>query len=219
MADSVLELAQRVSEPSDPRAALLALTELRGRLAELEEYHVETALARGASWSEIGRALGISKQAAHKRFAERLRRQAGREGRWMTVTGTARLAVQLGRRAAAAGGRRTVAPEHLLLGLMALPGGTAARALAEAGVQADRVRAQLGVPPRAAADGDAEVSSRSRAVLERALDEAVRLGHLELTDVHLLLALLHHGGPGVRELLRRAGTTPEAVQALVETPT
>jgi transcriptional regulator with PAS, ATPase and Fis domain len=72
MQSSVIELARRSTEHGDPSSALRAIADLRRRLEELEEHHVETALARGASWSEVGAALGISKQAAHKRLAARV---------------------------------------------------------------------------------------------------------------------------------------------------
>jgi hypothetical protein len=209
MQPSVVELARRVAELGDPRLALQAIAALRRRLDELEEYHVETALARGASWSEVGSALGISKQAAHKRFSARVVGRATSQGARITVTGGARLSVRLARSEAARAGVGTMTPEHLLLGLLRLPTGEAARALAAAGVTLPAARALLA--PRGTkrvAPRDVVISQRTRAVLEQALEEAVERGDDELRDVHLLLAVLHAGGPGVHRKLGQLGVAP-----------
>ena len=44
---------------------------LTGRIAEVEaqrEQAVAAAMAAGATWADIGEALGVSAQAAHKRY-------------------------------------------------------------------------------------------------------------------------------------------------------
>ena len=207
---SIVELARDASSPRHPQDALRAVSLLRTRLSQLEEYHVRRALALGDSWSEIGRALGVSKQAAHQRFAGRAPRPGiAREGA-ITVTGVARAAVRLARREAGAAGRRTAGPEHLLLGLLALPVGRAREVLVAEGVELDRARALLGVR-NDESKSTAGVSARGRVVLERALDEAVRLGHEELNDTHLLLSLLHHGGASVHAVVERLGSSPERI--------
>ncbi|MEC5161618.1 DNA-binding NarL/FixJ family response regulator [Janthinobacterium sp. CG_23.3] len=55
--------------PDDPAAALAAVAALRLMADRLELQGVHAALAQGWTWSQIAQALGISKQAAHKRFA------------------------------------------------------------------------------------------------------------------------------------------------------
>ena len=84
----------------------------REQLDVLEARHVDAALDQGRSWSQIAAALGISKQAAHKRHAERARREAGRQSeaaaRALLVTGQARRVVGLARRETGAVGRRQV---------------------------------------------------------------------------------------------------------------
>jgi ClpA/ClpB-like protein len=214
---SVVELARRAAELGDPRVALSAIADLRRRLEELEEYHVETALARGASWSEIGSALGISKQAAHKRFATRVVGRTDRQGARMTVTGAARLAVRLARAEAARAGIGTLAPEHLLLGLLRLPQGGAAQALSEAGLRLPPAR--LALAPRGSktlAPRDVVISRRTRAVLEQALEEALVRGDEELGDIHVLLAVLHGGGSGVRRKLELLGVAPRELLAVLQ---
>jgi hypothetical protein len=96
----------------DPLTELRAVVTQREQLDGLEARHVDAALDQGRSWSQIGAALGISKQAAHKRHAERARREAGRQpeatARPLIVTGRARRVVDLAREEAGAVGRREV---------------------------------------------------------------------------------------------------------------
>lgn len=66
-----------IPDPSEPAEALAAVVALR-RLAErLEFAAVEEAVRQGWSWSDVAEALGVTRQAAHKRHAHRI--QAGTE--------------------------------------------------------------------------------------------------------------------------------------------
>lgn len=53
----------------DPAVGLAAVTALRRLLERLEALQVENARAQGWSWQEIAGALGVSKQAVHKKHA------------------------------------------------------------------------------------------------------------------------------------------------------
>jgi DNA-directed RNA polymerase specialized sigma24 family protein len=55
--------------PDDPAQALAAVVALRAMADQLERKAVRAALKQGWSWSEVAEALGVSKQAAHKRLA------------------------------------------------------------------------------------------------------------------------------------------------------
>ena len=46
---------------------------LRRTLEALEAAHVENAFVAGWSWAKIAEALGVSKQAVHKKHAKRIR--------------------------------------------------------------------------------------------------------------------------------------------------
>lgn len=55
--------------PDDPAEALAAVVALRLMADKLERSAVNTALEQGWSWSQVAEALGVTKQAAHKRLA------------------------------------------------------------------------------------------------------------------------------------------------------
>lgn len=56
--------------PDDPDDALAAVVALRRLADRIEQEAVAKALKEGWSWSRIAQALGISKQAAHKRLSD-----------------------------------------------------------------------------------------------------------------------------------------------------
>ena len=64
--------------PEHPEAALAAVVALRRLAARLEVAAVVEAIAQGWTWAQVGEALGISAQAAHKKFASEVRARRGR---------------------------------------------------------------------------------------------------------------------------------------------
>ena len=55
----------------DPRVGLRAVAALRRLVERLEVLQVDSARRSGWSWEEIGRALGVSRQAVHKKHRRR----------------------------------------------------------------------------------------------------------------------------------------------------
>ena len=69
---------QPLQGPEDPEAALAAVVALRRLAGRLESEAVLQAIAQGWTWAQVGEALGISAQAAHKKFAPKVRARRGR---------------------------------------------------------------------------------------------------------------------------------------------
>lgn len=65
-------IAAVAADISDPRAGLRAVSSLRVLADTLELKQVEAALRAGLSWQEVADALGVSRQAVHKKYAKRI---------------------------------------------------------------------------------------------------------------------------------------------------
>ena len=213
-------LARRARRARNPKAGLHALSALRKRLDQLEVLQVSMALEAGLSWTRIARALGISRQAAHKRHSRLVARADGHPRR-MLVTAEARRAVQLARQEARAAGSDLVGTEHLLLGILRCERSHATWALRAMGARLDDVRAVAEPAPEC---GRAErvsreprdrawrgLTSHARGVLERSLEEALNRGEGYIGVEHLLLAVLRDSRGGAVRALRRVDVDPREV--------
>ncbi len=59
--------------PRDPADGLAAAVALRRLADQLEDAEVERAVRDGWTWSLVAEALGVTRQAVHKKHARRLR--------------------------------------------------------------------------------------------------------------------------------------------------
>lgn len=66
------KIAQAASDTSDPRAGLRAVASLRTLTDALEFRQVEAALRSGMTWQQVADGLGVTRQAAHKKYAKRI---------------------------------------------------------------------------------------------------------------------------------------------------
>lgn len=66
------DLADAGTDP-DPAVGLRAVAALRRLVEQLESLQVQAARDKAWSWAEIASALGISKQAVHKKHALNMR--------------------------------------------------------------------------------------------------------------------------------------------------
>jgi hypothetical protein len=64
------------TEPDDPAASIAAVIGLRRLADRMEREAVERAVDNGWTWQEIAEALGVTRQAAHRRHAARVRNRA-----------------------------------------------------------------------------------------------------------------------------------------------
>ena len=217
-AHRVLELARRALGEHGTGDALRAVAALRRELDRLESMHVAAAVHAGWSWSRVARELGVTKQAAHRKHAQRVRDLhalgepvAGGTAPRLPVAEETRRAIQLAREEAGGLGTTLLGPEHLLLGVMRVDAQPAATILEEQGVSLEAAReAAASAPP-----GDPNrpaVSPDARATLDRAVREAAAQGDNRLRPSHILFALAVEQGP----FLRRAGADPGKVRAALE---
>jgi hypothetical protein len=233
-ADRLRELVEHAVRAGDPRASLRAIKGLRQELEAFERLQVARALDAGESFGGVARAMGISRQAAHRRYRELAglslphpepEPKAG-SGR-ILVTSEARTAVNLAREEANALGAGTVGSEHLLLGIIRCDSARVATIL-RAEVTLDRARSCAqptlveGQPPPSppvappASGGPHGISAYARSVFEQSLREAVRRGDRFVGVEHLLLASLQDPTGGASRTLDALGVDPGAVRAALE---
>lgn len=61
-----------VDLPADPADGLAAAVALRRLADRVEDAEVQRALGEGWTWSQVAEALGVTRQAVHKKHAKRL---------------------------------------------------------------------------------------------------------------------------------------------------
>ncbi|MFJ9441876.1 Clp protease N-terminal domain-containing protein [Kitasatospora sp. NPDC101235] len=176
-----------------------------GELADhLIGHFVDQARRSGASWTDIGRSMGVSKQAAQKRFVPKgpgTPNDLDPSQGFSRFTPRARSVVVASQEEARKAGNAEITTAHLLLGLVAEPEGIGAKALAAQGVTPQAAREAVTAALPAAVDTlpalipfDAE----SKKALELTFREALKLGHNYVGTEHILLALLElENGQGV----------------------
>jgi hypothetical protein len=190
------------------RAAAATANELRALGDELLDRYVQAARADGASWSEIGTALGVTKQAAHERFVDAALV-------WpQNFNQPARAVVARALEEARGFGHRYLGTEHLLLALSAEPG-LARTTLAGLGVSERGVRESVERIIGRGRSGDSAslgITPRTKRVLEAAVKEARRVGRQRCADTeHLLLALAASDGVA-RDILAEHETGEDALR-------
>ncbi|MBY8875935.1 ATP-dependent Clp protease ATP-binding subunit [Micromonospora sp. PLK6-60] len=158
-------------------------------------HFVDQARRSGASWTEIGSSMGVSKQAAQKRSVAKAETAASMDpsAGFRRFTTRARNVVLAAQAAARAARNAEIAPAHLVLGLLAEPEALAAKAMVATGVSLDAVReaATAVLPPAADQVPDLiPYDARGKKALELTFREALRLGHNYVGTEHILLALI-----------------------------
>ncbi|MEU5309359.1 Clp protease N-terminal domain-containing protein [Streptomyces sp. NPDC021562] len=204
-------------EPLDQlEDAVIAADHLGDVADHLIGHFVDQARRSGASWTEIGKSMGVTRQAAQKRFVPKESADLDPNQGFNRYTPRARNVVMAAHNEALAARNPEGRPEHLVLGLLAEPDGLAAKAILAQGVLLDTVRqtAAAALPPAADEVPDlVPYGPEAKKALELTFREALRLGHNYIGTEHLLLALLEHeNGDGV---LSGLGITKQATEAYV----
>ena len=216
----------------DHVSAAMRISEHLGELADhLIGHFVDQARKAGASWTEIGQSMGVTKQAAQKRFVPKAAEWPvpPDEAGWQAALTeafrdhpfsrfTLRAKNSIGAAAEEARERRhdRVIPEHLALGLLHEPEGLAVKAIEALGVPLDSARDALvaALPPASVDEpvpGRIPFTGGAKKVMELAVREALKLGHNYIGTEHILLGVLEDEQAG-RSTLTGLGITRERAE-------
>lgn len=174
--------------------AVLAAEHLGEVADHLIGHFVDQARRSGASWTDIGKRMGVTKQAAQKRFVPRS--DGGEidvEEGFGRFTPRARNVVVASQEEARSAGNPEIGPAHLALGLLHEPESLAVLTMKELGVSPETARRTLvaALPARADEIGALiPFDGTAKKVLELTFRQALRLGHNYVGTEHVLLALL-----------------------------
>ncbi|HEX6500771.1 MAG TPA: Clp protease N-terminal domain-containing protein [Micromonosporaceae bacterium] len=202
--DDLIEAIRKVhTDPLDQLASAVVAADHLGEVADhLIGHFVDQARRSGASWTDIGRSLGVSKQAVQKRFVPKTEPvELDPNQGFSRFTDRARNVVMAAHNEAHTAGNPEVRPEHLVLGLLTEPDGLGAMAIVAQGVPLDRVRGAASAALPARVDEVPALipyNPSAKKALELTFREALRLGHNYIGTEHILLALLElEDGRGV----------------------
>lgn len=205
-------ISQIEAESSEPLERLGHASDVATRLGAVSDHllghFVDQARRSGASWAAIGSGLGVTRQAAQKRFV------VG-DTPMDAFTNRAAVVVLKAQNAARDHGHAEVTGLHLILGLLAEWPGIAGQALSAVGVDRDALDAA--VRSALPTDGDRltadhrDFSTGLRKALELAVRESLRLGHGYVGTEHLLLGLLTSDDQPAVGVLAALGATSETV--------
>jgi len=209
LADLIARLDEDLPDAGD--LARISEAQLRNRTLsdigdQLVDHYVSKAKAAGASWTEIGDAIGVTKQAAQQRHTPTP---------FDRFTKLNRHSIVLSQEAARARKHDTIGTEHLLLGLLREGEGVAGNVLTHMGVDLERTRQAVeGIVSRGdhLVSGEIGLTPRAKKVVELAVDEAQRLHHLYIGTEHLLLGLLREGEGVGAGVLARFGLSLQEVR-------
>jgi ATP-dependent Clp protease ATP-binding subunit ClpA len=213
----ICELAQEAAAAEDAEAALRALSALRCELDSFVSVNVGHALAAGRSFSDVARALGVSRQAVHRRYRDLAPARPRRRDRRLVATDAARRVVRLARAEARAAGA-SLGSEHVLLGVLRTDS-DATRALRFEGATPERARACMGTTALQAPAGrksgpeSGPEPGAMPPILKHAARLALRRGDQDLDLEHLLLAALAAPDGGARDALAALAVPTEALRS------
>ena len=219
--DDLIDTIKKVhADPLEQLTDAVIVADHLGDVADhLIGHFVDQARRSGASWTEIGRSMGVTKQAAQKRFVPKDPAQVpdlDASEDFSRFTLRAKNSIVSAQNEARAAGHDQIEPGHLVLGLLIDPDGLAAKAIAAQRVTLEEVRQAVtaGLPaPAAEVPALIPFNAQARKALELTFREALRMGHNYIGTEHILLALLEQeDGEGV---LTGLGIDKEATAAQV----
>ncbi|WP_405014977.1 Clp protease N-terminal domain-containing protein [Kitasatospora sp. NBC_01539] len=179
---------------------------------QLVGHYVGKAKQAGASWTEIGDAIGVSKQAAQQRHTP---------AAFERFTNLNRHSIVLAQEAARTHKHDGIGTEHLLLGLLGEPQGLAYEVLTAKAGSEQRIRDAIEevLPPagQKALRGHIAFRPESKEAIEQASRAAADLGHDRVGTEHMLLGLIRVGEGLAAQILRDLGFTSDELHETVRT--
>jgi hypothetical protein len=213
----VIHLVEADTEDGRPLSRLRVASAVVQNLADIGDaalgYFVDQARHAGHSWSEIGEALGVSKQAAQQKQTVRLSLGLNAPT-FERFTPRARHVLSAAEPIARAWGHDQIGTEHLLLALYAEPNGVAAQILNDAHLTVDEADKAVGARTErglGTAEGKLPYTAKAIAVFTGALASALEMGHNYIGTEHLLLGLARGDGVAA-DVLEAAGLDQEALE-------
>jgi hypothetical protein len=186
---------------------------------ELLDHFVNAARSSGCSWTQIGAALGVTRQAAQQRQGGILGRLVDglKSRKFHRFTERARTAVIEAQTVARERNHRFIGTEHVLAALARDDDSVATKALARFGLTRADVELWLDQPDSAATPvrGHIPFTANCKKALELALREALTLGHNYIGTEHILLGLRHTTDGRAAELLAARGVDLETLRTVV----
>jgi hypothetical protein len=204
----IADLADEVIGAATATEALRKIRELRAEIDSFERAQVMQALADGVTFATIARDLGVSRQAAHRRFRSLA---AGETPLQSSVE--ARRALRLARDEAVAVGAPAPTGSHLVVATLRAGELPAAVLLQRAGATLERARTQVDAStPRAPVFRRASGSGDDlRRLLAGAATVARSRGDEQIEVEHLLLGALTEPNSEASRTLAAIGVDPKAV--------
>ncbi|WP_327293715.1 MULTISPECIES: Clp protease N-terminal domain-containing protein [unclassified Streptomyces] len=222
--DDLIEAIKKVhSDTLEQLTDAVIAADHLGEVADhLIGHFVDQARRSGASWTDIGKSMGVTRQAAQKRFVPKGAGEAltldPSQG-FARFTPRAKNVVMASQDEARAAGNAEIGVGHLTLGLLAEPDALAAQSLISQGAQLDAVREAVTAALPSEAETVPELipyDAAARKVLELTFREALRLGHNYIGTEHILLALLEfEDGAGALSSLGISKSATESYVAQV----
>jgi hypothetical protein len=222
--DDLIDYVKQQNPGDDPLQNLEHAVGVAGHLGDVADHlighFVDQARRAGASWTDIGRHMGVSKQAAQKRFVPKAPEDLGLmdgEAAFSRFTPRARTSVASAEQEAREARHSLVEPEHLVLGLLDQADTLAVHALIALDTTVAEVRAAVATPGTEEQPimGHVPVSAATKRVLQLVLREALRLGHNYIGTEHILLGVLSDEQQPAAQALTTLGITHEAVEQWV----
>ncbi|MEV6006513.1 Clp protease N-terminal domain-containing protein [Streptomyces sp. NPDC051976] len=218
--DDLIDYVKAQDPDGDPLAELQHAVEVAGHIGEVADHlighFVDQARRAGASWTDIGQHMGVSKQAAQKRFVPRVPEglETSVEASFTRYTPRARKAVAAAQEEARKAKHGAVEPQHLVLGLLDQRETLAARVFVDLGADEGAIRAAVATEgtERRALKGHLPVGPATKKTLQLVVREALRLGHNYIGTEHILLGVLSDDQDPSAQALIALGVTHEAAE-------